>query len=126
MVIHVGELINMKMGCYEAALVQSKRAIQIAASVNDAEICWRRVDYAKILLQTGHYREAMEECTACLSLSYRPLERLTFMLTGVQALLGLHRLEEAADWLQQADAIIEADPLANDRRTLADALRQRL
>lgn len=115
-----------QMGYAERALLQSKRAIQETAGLNGIEGWYRRGDYAKVLLQLGRYQEALDECAACLGMASGQPERVPFLFTGVQALLGARRSAQAADWLQQIDRIIAAYPNANHYRKSADALRERL
>jgi transcriptional regulator with XRE-family HTH domain len=119
-------LYMLRMGHGETALLQSKRAIRIGSSTEGVEGWWRRGDHAKILLQTGRYDEALDECSDCLSHVHPIQEGVHFRLTGVEALLALSRFAEAADWLRRIYEIIDEYPAASHHRAAADALRQRL
>lgn len=114
-----------KMGHAESALMQSKRAIQGTEGLDSIEGWYRRGDYAKVLQQLGRYQEAVEECSGCLRMASGMPERIPFLLTGVQALLGAGQLEAAGDWLHEVDQIIDAHSEANHYRGPADILRLR-
>ncbi len=116
----------LKMGEVDSALLLSQQAIRFAEDVDDSEPWWRRGDYARVLLATGRGGQALEECSAYLSLEHPLVEGLPFLLTGAQALAVIDRSAEAADWLQQMDNIIAAYPVAAHYSASTQALRQRL
>ena len=116
----------LKMGEADSALLLGRQAIGIAEEVDASEPWWRRGDYARVLVQAGQYGAALEECCAYLNRGYVPLEDLPFLLTGAQALAGLERGSEAADWVRQMDGIIATHPQAAHYCVLTESLRQRL
>ena len=116
----------LKMGEAESAFALSKQAIRIAESVDDAEPWWRRGDYARALLEAGRGSEALEECSAYLSLGQPLRECLPFMLTGAQALARINRFAESANWLQRMEEIIAHYPETAHYGASIEALRQQL
>ncbi len=116
----------LKMGEAESAFALSRQAIRIAESVDDSEPWWRRGDYARALLAAGRGSEALEECSAYLSLGQPLRERLPFLLTGAQALARINRSAESANWLQRMEEIIASHPESVHYGASIEALRQQL
>ncbi|MCW3053091.1 MAG: hypothetical protein JWN14_2261, partial [Chthonomonadales bacterium] len=115
-----------KMGHTEPALQQSLRAIQETDGLDGIEGWYRRGDHAKVLLQLGRYEESIDACNYCLGMASGMPERIPFLFTAVQALLGARRFETAADRLQEIDRILAVSPETSHYRGQADALKQRL
>lgn len=116
----------LTMGEAAAARHLSKQAIRIAKYVDTVEPRYRRSDYARVLLESGHFDEALAECAVYLNSELTPLEKLSFMVTATGALLGRGCAGEAMNGFAQIEEILATYSTEPFYREAADALKRRL